>query len=75
MKSKEGTLLEVRFLNPTIAVAGLLVLLAVALGGILFSYIADEEAKGKRIEWIEETQAMPGEPKRVVGKLVLRKAA
>lgn len=71
----EATLLAGEFLDPTIAVAGFLVLLAVALGGILFSYIADEEAKGRRIEWLEEPLAMPGESKRVVEKVVLRKAA
>ena len=71
----EGMVLEAEFLNSTIAVAGLLVLLAVALGSILFGYIADEEAKGRRIDWLEEPLAMPGEPKRVVEKVVLRKAA
>jgi hypothetical protein len=71
----EGMVLEAEFLNSTIAVAGLFVLLAVALGGILFSYIADEEAKGRRIDWLEEPLAMPGDSKRVVEKVVLRKAA
>ncbi len=70
----EGLVLEAEFLNSTLAVAGLLVLLAVALGGILFSYIADEDAKGRRIEWLEEPLAMPGKPERVE-KVGLRKAA
>ena len=70
----EGILLEAGFLNSTIAVAGLLVLLAVALGGILFGYIADEEARGRRIDWLEEPLTMGGEPEQVV-KAVLRKAA
>jgi hypothetical protein len=66
--------LDLEFLDPTMAVAGLLVLLAVALGGILFSYVADEEAKGRRIEWLEEPLAMPGMPERAE-KGALRKAA
>jgi hypothetical protein len=70
----EGLVFGAEFLNPPIAVAGLLVLLAVALGGILFGYIADEEAKGRRIDWLEEPLAMPGTPERV-GKVALRKAA
>ena len=70
----EGILLEAGFLNSTMATAGLLVLLAVALGGILFGYIADEDAKGRRIDWLEEPLTMGGEPEQVV-KAVLRKAA
>ena len=70
----EGMFFEVGFLNPTIAVAGLSVLLAVALGGILFSYIADEEARGRRIDWLEEPLAMPGESK-PVERAILQKAA
>ena len=70
----EGMVLEAELLNSTLAVAGFLVLLAVALGGILFSYIADEEAKGRRIDWLEEPIAMPGKPEQVE-KVVLRKAA
>ena len=70
----EATLLAGEFLDSTIATAGLLVLLAVALGGILFSYIADEEAKGRRIEWLEEPLALPGTPERVE-KVTLLKAA
>jgi len=70
----EGILLEAGFLNSTMATAGLLVLLAVALGGILFGYIADEEAKGRPIDWLEEPLTMGGEPEQVV-KAVLRKAA
>ena len=70
----EGMFFEAGFLNPTIAVAGLSVQLAVALGGILFSYIADEEARGRRIDWLEEPLAMGGEPERVE-KVILRKAA
>ena len=56
----EGLVLETQFFNPTIAAAGLAVLLAVAIGGLLFSYIADEERKGRRIDWLEEPLAMPG---------------
>lgn len=61
-------------LNPTIAVASLLVLLAVALGGILFSYIADEEAKGRWIDWLEEPLAT-GWERKPVEKVTLLKAA
>lgn len=60
----EGLVLETQFFNPTIAAAGLAVLLAVAIGGLLFSYIADEERKGRRIAWLEEPLAMPGDPGR-----------
>ncbi len=70
----ESMFLEAEFLSSTIATAGLLILLAVALGGILFGYIADEEAKGRRIEWLEEPLAMPEAPG-VVAKVILRKAA
>lgn len=57
----EGLVLETQFFNPTIAAAGLAVLLAVAIAGLLFSYIADEERKGRRIDWLEEPLAMPGD--------------
>ncbi|MBI2903365.1 MAG: hypothetical protein HYY12_07250 [Candidatus Methylomirabilis oxyfera] len=57
----EGMVLETQFFNPTIAAAGLAVLLAVAIGGLLFSYVADEEAKGRQIDWLEEPLAVPGE--------------
>ena len=70
----EGILLEAGFLNSTMATAGLLVLLAGGLGGILFGYIADEEAKGRRIDWLEEPLTMGGGPEQVV-KGGLRKAA
>jgi hypothetical protein len=70
----EATLLAGEFLDSTIAVAGLLVLLAVAMAGILFSYIADEEAKGRRIEWLEEPLATGWEGK-PVEKVTLLKAA
>jgi hypothetical protein len=74
VKIMEGLVFGAEFLNSTIAVAGLLVLLAVAMGAILFSYVADEEAKGRRIEWLEEPLAMPGEPERVEAPS-LRRAA
>jgi hypothetical protein len=70
----EGLVFGAEFLNPTIAVAGLLVLLAVALGGILFGYIADEEAKGRQIEWLEEPLAI-GWERKPVEKVTLLKAA
>jgi len=61
-------------LDPTLSVAVLSVLLLVAMGVLLFAYIADEEARGRRIEWLEEPLAMPGESAQAEeGKL--RKAA
>jgi hypothetical protein len=57
----EGLVLDTQFFNPSIAAVGLLVLLAVAMAGLLFGYIADEEAKSRRIEWLEEPLAVPGE--------------
>jgi len=70
----EGLVFGIEFLNSTMAVAGLLVLLAVALGGILFGYIADEEAKGRRIDWLEEPLAT-GWERKPVKKVTLLKAA
>jgi len=58
----EGILFETGFLNATVAGVGLLAMLAVAMGVILFGYIADEEARGRRIEWLEEPLAMAGKP-------------
>jgi len=60
--------------NVDIAVAGLLIMLAVAIGGLVFAYIADEEAKGRRIEWLEEPLATIGESSEVQ-ETKLRKAA
>lgn len=57
----EGLALDLEFLNATIAAAGLATLLAVAIGVLVFSYIADEERKGRRIDWLEEPLAMPGD--------------
>ena len=70
----EGVALETQFFNPTIAGAGLVILLGVAMAGLLFGYIADEEAKGRRIEWLEEPLAMPGEYGQAQG-IKLKKAA
>ncbi len=70
----EGIALETQFFNPTIAGVGLVILLAVAMAGLLFGYIADEEAKGRRIEWLEEPLATPGEPGQVQ-EVLLKKAA
>ena len=70
----ESMFLEAGVLSFTIAIAGLLILLVVALGCLLFGYIADEEAKGRRIEWLEEPLAMP-DGSAVVAKAILRKAA
>jgi len=62
------------FLNVDVAVAGLLIMLAVAIGGLGFAYIADEEAKGRRIDWLEEPLATIGESSEVQ-ETRLRKAA
>jgi len=61
-------------LNTDVAVGGLLVMLAVAIGGLAFAYIADEEAKGRRIDWLEEPLATAEKP-RHVEVVQLRKAA
>jgi len=60
--------------NVDIAAAGLLIMLAVAIGGLAFAYIADEEAKGRRIDWLEEPLATIGESSEVQ-ETRLRKAA
>ena len=62
------------FFNTDVAAAGLLIMLAVAIGGLVFSYIADEEARGRRIEWLEEPLATIGESSEVQ-ETMLRKAA
>ena len=70
----EGFVLGSGLLNSTVAATGLLILLAVAMGAILFGYIADEEAKGRRVEWLEEPLAVPGEYGQAQG-IKLKKAA
>jgi len=70
----EAIVFETALLDATLAVAGLLVMLAVAMGVILFGYVADEEARGRRIEWLEEPLAMPGESAQAE-EVRLRKAA
>jgi hypothetical protein len=57
----EGLVLETQYFDSTMAGAGLAMLLAVAIGSLLFGYIAEEEARGRRIDWLEEPQTMPGE--------------
>ena len=64
------------FVNVTIAVAGLLLLFATAMAGILlFGYVGDQEAKGRRVDWLEEPLATAGVPARPLEKVELRKAA
>lgn len=70
----EGIVFETALLDGTLAAAGPFVMLAVATGAILFGYVADEEARGRRLEWLEDPLAMPGEAGQVEG-LPLRKAA
>ena len=62
------------FLNVDVAVAGLLIMFAVVVAGLGFAYIADEEAKGRRIDWLEEPLATAEKP-RHVEVVQLRKAA
>lgn len=70
----EGIVFATEFFNSVVGVAGLLILLALAMGGILFGYVAEEEAKGRRIDWLEEPLATAGERK-VVQEANLAKAA
>ena len=58
-----------------VATAGLWAMLAAAIGGLLFfGYVADEEAKGRRLMWLEEPIATMPTPVRLE-KVELRKAA
>lgn len=70
----EGLVLETQSFSHIIAAVGLFALLAVAMAAILLGYIADEEAEGRRIEWLEEPLAMPGEYGQAQG-IKLKKAA
>ena len=71
----EGIVYSAEFVNVTIAVAGLLLLFATAMAGILFGYVGDQEAKGRRVDWLEEPLATAGVPARRLEKVELRKAA
>lgn len=71
----EGIVYSGDFVNVTIAVAGLLLLFATAMAGILFGYVRDQEAKGRRVDWLEEPLATAGVPARRLEKVELRKAA
>ena len=70
----EGILFPAEVFKSAVAFAGGLVLLAIAVGAILLGYVADEEAKGRRIDWLEEPLATP-EESRHVEDVKLRKAA
>lgn len=70
----ELMLMEPEFLSVSIMMAGLFAFLAVALAGILFGYVADEEARGRRIGWLEEPLATVPTPVRLE-RVELRKAA
>jgi hypothetical protein len=66
--------LYAEFLSATWAVAGLAALLATAMAGVLFAYVADEEANRRRLDWLEEPLAIaPEAPRAEV--IPLRKAA
>jgi hypothetical protein len=70
----EAMVYSSELINVTIAVGGLFFLLAAAMAGLVLSYVADEEAKGRRIAWLEEPLATAARPVRLV-KVELRKAA
>lgn len=61
----EGIVLGTEVFTSPVAFAGGLILLAVVVAAILLGYIADEEAKGRRIDWLEEPLATAGEPEGV----------
>ena len=54
--------METLLLNPAIAAAGVFILLAVLLGAVLLGYVAEEEAKGRRLIWAEEPLPETGKP-------------
>lgn len=63
------------FIDLIVATAGLWAMLAAAIGGLLlFGYVSDQEAKGKRLMWLEEPLATAPTPVRLE-KVELRKAA
>ena len=70
----EAMVYSSELINVTIAVGGLFILLAAAMAGIFLGYVADQEAKGRRIEWLEEPLATAGPPVQVA-KVELRRAA
>jgi hypothetical protein len=70
----EAMVYSSEFINVTVAVAGLFALLAAAMAGILFGYVADEEATRRRIEWLDEPLATAARPVRLE-RVELRKAA
>ncbi len=57
----EGIVLQTQLFGPTVVATGLAVLLAVSIAGLVFGYIADEERKGRRIDWLEEPLTAPYE--------------
>jgi hypothetical protein len=44
-------------------------------GILLFGYVGDQEAKGRRVDWLEEPLATAEVPARRLEKVELRKAA
>ncbi|MCI0658690.1 MAG: hypothetical protein L0170_16685 [Acidobacteria bacterium] len=61
MSTMEGIVLATAAFESTVGFVGGLVLLAIAVGAFLLGYIAHEEAKGRRIDWLEEPLATPQE--------------
>jgi len=71
----EAMIYSGEFIDLIVATAGLWAMLAAAIGGLLlFGYVADEEAKGRRLMWLEEPLATVPTPVRLE-KVELRKAA
>ena len=71
----EAMIYSGEFIDLIVATAGLWAMLAAAIGGLLlFGYVADEEAKGRRLMWLEEPLATAPRPVRLE-KVELRKAA
>lgn len=70
----EIILMEPEFLPAATLTMGLLAFLAVALAGILLGYAADEDARGRRLAWLEEPLATVPRPV-PLERVELRKAA
>jgi len=70
----EGTFFPAEAFGSIVGFVGGLILLAFAVGAVLLGYIAHEEAKGRRIAWIEEPLAMIDES-RQTQELKVPKAA
>ena len=71
----EGILFDIEmFANPVTVLLGL-VLLAIGACGILLGYLADEEASGKEIFWVESPFTDVGVSEAPVESVTYRRAA